>query len=247
MTVSEPLPHAVPDDATLVSRARDGDVRAYEQLVSRYRSPIFLLASGILDNRPEAEETVREVFLLAWRHLPLLNDDAAFVDRLYRMTTERCLNLLRSREGPQASCAATRQSTDEPEAPPPDLTGRVMSAVRAETRRGRILALPTSRPGRVRISEQAVAAVVRYAADSVPGVRARRCRVAPVDAGPGGEHAVDIQLTVAIRFGADTAWLLPAVRERVRIALPERIGTTAHRLDLHVGDVYTEDDSGDRA
>ncbi|WP_040837196.1 anti-sigma factor family protein [Nocardia brevicatena] len=157
-----------------------------------------------------------------------------------------CQHCRAARESLKALREATRQLIDEPEAPPPDLSERIMSTVRAEMRRGRILALPTSRPGQVQISEQAVAAVVRYAADSVSGVRARRCRVAAADAGPGGEHLVDIELTVAIRFGADTAESLTAVRERVRIALPERIGTAVHRFDVHLGDVYTENGSGDR-
>lgn len=97
MTAIESLPHATPDDATLVSRARDGDVRAYEQLVLRYQSPMFRLAWKMLNDRPDAEDTVQEVFLTAWRRLPQLNDDAAFVGRLYRMTTDQCLNLIRSR------------------------------------------------------------------------------------------------------------------------------------------------------
>lgn len=97
MPTIESLPHAVPDDATLVSRARDGDMRSYEQLVLRYQSPMFRLASKMLNDRPDAEDTVQEVFLIAWRRLPQLNDDAAFVGWLYRMTTNRCLNLIRSR------------------------------------------------------------------------------------------------------------------------------------------------------
>lgn len=384
MTAIQSPQHVAPDDATLVGRARDGDTRAYEQLVLRYQAPMFRLAWKMLNSRPDAEDTVQEVFLTAWRRLPRLNDDAAFAGWLYRLTINRCLNPIRSRrprvdmdpdpdestradirpehavqartpletlntalrhhvtpeqrvcwllrevhglsyaaigdivgadttavrgriararaqlfrgdeamavnetterdyrlpcgrdpeqvwerldavesghadaheldcphcraarESLRALREATRQLTDEPEEPPPDPSGRIMSAVRAEMRRGRTLALPTSRPGRVQISEQAVATVVRYAADSVSGVRARRCRVAAADVGPGGEHPVDIELTVAIRFGADTAELLTAVRERVRIALPERIGTAVHRLDVHLGDVYTEDDSGDR-
>lgn len=157
-----------------------------------------------------------------------------------------CPHCRTARESLKALRAATRQLVDEPEAPPPDLSGRIMSAVRAEMRRGRTLALPTSRPGGVQISEQAVAAVVRYAADSVPGVRARRCRVAAADTGPGGEYPVDIELTIAIRFGADTAELLSAVRGRVRIALPEQVGTAVRRLDIHLGDIYTEDGCGDR-
>ncbi|MGN2641738.1 RNA polymerase sigma factor [Nocardia takedensis] len=88
---------AVTDDATLVSRARDGDVRAYEQLVVRTQGRMFRLATKMLANRSDAEDVVQEVYLDAWRRLPQLEADGAFVSWLYRMTTNRCLNVIRAR------------------------------------------------------------------------------------------------------------------------------------------------------
>ncbi|WP_326567175.1 sigma-70 family RNA polymerase sigma factor [Amycolatopsis rhabdoformis] len=89
------------DDATLVGRARDGDVRAYEQLVLRYQAPMFRLAVKMLNHRGDAEDVVQESFLGAWRKLGQLNDDKAFVGWLYRSTANRCLNVIRARR-PQA-------------------------------------------------------------------------------------------------------------------------------------------------
>jgi len=57
------------DDVTLVMRARDGDVAAYEQLVRRYQGPMYRLAAGMLSSRADAEDVVQEVFLTAWRRL----------------------------------------------------------------------------------------------------------------------------------------------------------------------------------
>lgn len=85
------------DDATLVARARDGDVRAYEELVRRYQGPMFRLALRMLASKGDAEDIVQEVFLTAWRRLGQLQQDAAFVGWLYRTTTNRCLNALRAR------------------------------------------------------------------------------------------------------------------------------------------------------
>lgn len=101
MTALESAPMTGWDDATLVDRARDGDMSAYEQLVIRYQGQMFRLAVKMLADRGEAEDIVQEVFLGAWRRLTQLNDDAAFVGWLYRMTTNRCLNVLRARR-PQA-------------------------------------------------------------------------------------------------------------------------------------------------
>ncbi|MGX1804173.1 RNA polymerase sigma factor [Nocardia sp. NPDC055321] len=86
------------DDATLVSRVRDGDIRSYEQLVVRYQGAMYRLAAKMLADQAEAEDVVQDVFLTAWRRLGQLEDDAAFVGWLYRATTNRCLNVLRKRQ-----------------------------------------------------------------------------------------------------------------------------------------------------
>ena len=94
--VDDPL-----DDVTLVSRAREGDVRAYEVLVLRHQGQMYRFAVRMLANRADAEDVVQEVFLTAWRRLDQLQEGAAFVSWLYRATTNRCLNVIRSRK-PQA-------------------------------------------------------------------------------------------------------------------------------------------------
>lgn len=106
--VSAPL-----DDATLVTRARDGDVRAYEVLVLRYQGQMYRFAQRMLANRPDAEDVVQEVFLTAWRRLDQLQDGAAFVSWLYKATTNRCLNVIRARK------PRTEAEPDEHEAPGP--------------------------------------------------------------------------------------------------------------------------------
>lgn len=85
------------DDATLVARARDGDMRAYEALLRRYQDRMFRLALRMLGNRGDAEDVVQEVFLVVWRRLGQLQQDQAFLGWLYRTTTNRCINVLRSR------------------------------------------------------------------------------------------------------------------------------------------------------
>ncbi|MEW2087308.1 sigma-70 family RNA polymerase sigma factor [Streptomyces sp. NPDC005283] len=94
---ASPAPEVVLDDATLVVRARDGDIRAFEVLVRRYQGPMYHLALHMLSDRGDAEDVVQEVFLTAWRRLGQLRDDPAFVGWLYRTTTNRCLNIIRAR------------------------------------------------------------------------------------------------------------------------------------------------------
>ena len=166
----------------------------------------------------------------------------------------------------RASLNALRDVTGELVAdttePAPHLTGRIMAAVRAEVRRRHdMVTLPTSEPGLVRISEHAVAAVLRFAADSVAGVRARRCRVHELrvrTSDPGGDDSSDdfgyhsgdhsgddesgpvlvVELSLAVSYRSFAWRALDLVRERVAAAAATRIGSRLHRLDLIVEDVY---------
>ncbi|WP_040809722.1 hypothetical protein [Nocardia concava] len=136
---------------------------------------------------------------------------------------------------------ATLELIDEPTPDPPDLFDRIMSAVRAELRRGATLELVTPHPGTVAVSEQAAAVVLRYAADSVPGVRARRCRMQVVGTGPGGESIVHISMTIAVPvIGDGIPGLVPRVRERVTAAASAQTGLLVGRLDISIVDVYQE-------
>ncbi|MEU9014991.1 RNA polymerase sigma factor [Streptomyces sp. NPDC048479] len=100
------------DDATLVARARDGDMRAFEVLVRRYQGPMYRLALRILSSRGDAEDVVQEVFLTAWRRLRQLRENAAFVGWLYRTTTNRCLNIIRARRPVAEADPDSRESGD---------------------------------------------------------------------------------------------------------------------------------------
>ncbi|MGW4520989.1 Asp23/Gls24 family envelope stress response protein [Amycolatopsis sp. NPDC004378] len=148
-----------------------------------------------------------------------------------------CPHCRTARESLLALREATAELVAEEDVPPPDLFGRIMSAVRAEVRRGSMVPLPTPEPGLVEVSEQAVAAVLRYAADTVDGVRARRCRVRTV---AGGVVEVDLTLAVSLR-NATGGEALSLVRERVTAAAAARVGLTLAKLDLLVDDLFEED------
>jgi RNA polymerase sigma-70 factor (ECF subfamily) len=85
-------------DETLVARARDGDTRAFEALVRRYQAPIYRLAVRMLNDAGEAEDVTQEVFVAAWRRLPGIQEYKAVRAWLYRIATNRCLNILRARK-----------------------------------------------------------------------------------------------------------------------------------------------------
>jgi hypothetical protein len=142
-----------------------------------------------------------------------------------------------ARESLRALREATRELIRDDSEPSRELSGRIMSAVRAEIHRHDLLPLPTTDLGPVRISEQAIAAVLRFAADGVEGVRARRCRVT-IDIDEMDIRVLDVVLDIAVGYRGFAGSALPLVRERVETAATARIGLGLRRLDLKVLDFY---------
>jgi RNA polymerase sigma-70 factor, ECF subfamily len=90
------LAYAALDDATLVVRAREGDVTAFEDLVRRYRVPVYRIAVRILNDPCSAADTAQEAFVTAWRRLPEVRAEQAFAAWLYRIAVTRAVSTLRT-------------------------------------------------------------------------------------------------------------------------------------------------------
>ena len=85
------------DEGSVVARAQDGNLAAFEQLVMAYQDRLFRLAYRMLNNRSDAEDIVQETLLTGWRSLPMLVNVDAFGGWLYRLATNQCLDSLRKR------------------------------------------------------------------------------------------------------------------------------------------------------
>ncbi|MFI8902564.1 RNA polymerase sigma factor [Streptomyces virginiae] len=83
------------NDGMLAVRASEGDDDAFAVLVRRHSSRLLALAQHLLGDRADAEDAVQEAFLSAWRRLPEFHHAASFGTWMYRIVTNRCLNVLR--------------------------------------------------------------------------------------------------------------------------------------------------------
>ena len=72
-------------DEQLVSRARDGDRAAFEELVRRHADRLHAVVLRIAGSSHEAEEITQEAFLRAWRGIGSFKGDAQFFTWLYRI------------------------------------------------------------------------------------------------------------------------------------------------------------------
>src|SRR5262245_25787947 len=84
------------DEATL-ARARAGDEVAFRELTEPHRRELQLHCYRILASAQDAEDTVKETLLSAWRGLDGFEGRASVRSWLYRIATNRCLNALRAR------------------------------------------------------------------------------------------------------------------------------------------------------
>ena len=83
-------------DADLVSRAQAGRLDAFEELVRRHRLGTYRVALRMLGDESDAEDATQDAFVQAWRKLAGFRADAAFSTWMYRIVTNRCLNMLRA-------------------------------------------------------------------------------------------------------------------------------------------------------
>jgi RNA polymerase sigma-70 factor (ECF subfamily) len=86
------------DEAVLLAQAREGDPRAFSELVRRYESKIFRLAQHITQNREDAEDVLQETFLKAYQHLDQFQGNSKFYTWVVRIAVNQALMKLRRRK-----------------------------------------------------------------------------------------------------------------------------------------------------
>jgi RNA polymerase sigma-70 factor, ECF subfamily len=98
-----------PTDRDLVDGARQGDSRAFGELVRRHQPRIFRLAAHMLRDSAEAEDVSQETFVRAYQALARFDGRSEPYTWFYRIAVNLSLNRIRSRRG-----SRTSQSTDDP-------------------------------------------------------------------------------------------------------------------------------------
>ena len=82
-------------DAALVARTLAGDLRAYGQLMARYRDTFGTYALHMLGTREDAQEAVQDSFVRAYRALRGCRQPERFGAWLFRIVVNRCRTVQR--------------------------------------------------------------------------------------------------------------------------------------------------------
>jgi RNA polymerase sigma-70 factor (ECF subfamily) len=91
--VSEPIS----EELALVRAAKQGDDKAFEELVRRYDRNVFRIAQHITQNREDAEDVVQDAFLKAYGNLHQFQEQSKFYTWLVRIAVNEALMKLRRR------------------------------------------------------------------------------------------------------------------------------------------------------
>ena len=83
------------DEEILISAIKNGNSKAYAQLVERYKDLVFSLAIRMLKNREEAEEVSQDAFIKVFRSLESFKGDSKFSTWIYRVTYNACLDRIK--------------------------------------------------------------------------------------------------------------------------------------------------------
>src|SRR5258705_8647803 len=84
-------------DRSLIDRARNGDLDAFEWIVRARMDAVYRLTSAVLGNEADARDAAQETFLAVWRHLPRLREPEKFEAWLQRVAVNASRMTIRSR------------------------------------------------------------------------------------------------------------------------------------------------------
>ncbi|HEY0683697.1 MAG TPA: RNA polymerase sigma factor [Steroidobacter sp.] len=91
---NDPVPVADPllSDASLVTAARGGDMRAFERLYRTHSGKVMGLCLRMTRRRDVAEDCVQQTFIRAWRNLQAFEGRSAFGTWLHRIAVNEVLS-----------------------------------------------------------------------------------------------------------------------------------------------------------
>ena len=84
-------------EAMIVRKVLQGDVNAFEKLVTEYEKAVYAIAQRMTGNPEDAADMTQETFIKAYNSLSSFRGDSKFSVWLYRIANNVCLDFLRSK------------------------------------------------------------------------------------------------------------------------------------------------------
>src|ERR1039458_9381903 len=98
-------------DTDLVTRAKAGELDAFEALTNRYEQRVYSLALRMLRQEQDAEDVTQQTFLSAVENLDGFRGEASFATWLLRIATHAALKVIRKKRG--LNTVSLEEATEE--------------------------------------------------------------------------------------------------------------------------------------
>ncbi|HPF71735.1 MAG TPA: sigma-70 family RNA polymerase sigma factor, partial [Candidatus Krumholzibacteria bacterium] len=82
-------------DLRTIRRCKRGEEPAFQEILDRYRGPIYNLCYRMARNPEDARDLAQEVFIKVFSLLDRFDEDYAFSSWLFRIATNHCIDHLR--------------------------------------------------------------------------------------------------------------------------------------------------------
>jgi RNA polymerase sigma-70 factor (ECF subfamily) len=86
------------EEAELVSRARKGDMGAYDDLIRLYQERIYATIYHMTSNHEDANDLAQESFIKAFQALKTFKGGSSFYTWIYRIAVNKTINFLKQRK-----------------------------------------------------------------------------------------------------------------------------------------------------
>lgn len=85
-------------DFLLVDAAKEGDQKAFAELMSRYKKPVYHMILKMIKKPDDAEDLTIEAFAKAFKNLAKFNPQYTFSTWLFRIATNNCIDFIRKKK-----------------------------------------------------------------------------------------------------------------------------------------------------
>ena len=86
-----------PSEEFFIEALKNGDEKAYSQLVDDFQQRVYNTCLGFLKNPEEADDMTQEVFIEIFRSIRQFRNDAKLSTWIYRIAVNKSLGLLRAK------------------------------------------------------------------------------------------------------------------------------------------------------
>lgn len=85
-------------EQALIKRCKDGDLKAFEDLISKYETKVFNITFRMLGDYTEAEDVSQDILIKVFKSIKGFKEQSSFYTWLYRITVNECLDMIKKKK-----------------------------------------------------------------------------------------------------------------------------------------------------